>query len=202
MFSEGDQLLLEKSSALIKLSFKLFQSVFKRSKDWRFYLQILSLLHNAKNLTAGYTPLYLTHGKPCLLFFDTSLAVKLNEPFVHDLEGRMAEACVLEKQILENDYAAAYCSKNRKTLSYNIADQVLLFGPLRKPGKSKKLHQYFHGPCENLKKFWLTLNGCLVCRDGEGHPEQICEITVWTATKNPFEFVVIISRQQVCGWAC
>ena len=123
--------------------------------NWDLYLNKLVFGYNTcKQSTTRESPFYLLYGREARLPIDVSFKLperfKFGKKFKEELEEcrRIVSARVEDAQQRQKyDY-----DKRHFSSSYNIGDEVMLYRPTRKFGKSEKLFRNYQGPYRIVKK--------------------------------------------------
>ena len=145
-------------------------------KDWSDHLPFVVFgLNNSVSEVTGYTPYYMAHGVNCPFSFDSSLASDALNPFVQDIAEHIQEIYTLATSSIQEhkNYSANYYNQGRKDLKLEKGDKVLLFSPIRKIGKSKKLTHFFHGPYEVLDQTSPVNYKISYCRGSSKEPTVV-----------------------------
>lgn len=120
--------------------------------NWDIILPYVTYAYNtARQSTTGYSPYYLLYAREPFTPLDTILPYTpdtLVQPSAAEITSRAEDARQLARmhtQESQQHQKLRYDACHLPT-TYNIGDEVLLWTPLRAPGKSQKLLKQFVGP--------------------------------------------------------
>lgn len=130
--------------------------------DWDETVDFVTFAYNtSRQESTGSTPFYLLYGREAVLPIDVALGNDPNPSFVDPLENNAVSLIqrldvIREKvkrriMVVQARQKKRYDNK-RKESSHQVGDQVLVFRPTRKKGRSEKLLHQFHGPFTVVKK--------------------------------------------------
>ena len=120
------------------------------NSDWHLAVPYACFAMNAsKHSITGISPYQALYGVPCPFQFDSEYPVKeQQDPFVTDTANRLENIrAFITFNIKESKrYTETLYNESRKPVTLQVGDQCLLFSPMRKADRSKKLTHFFHGP--------------------------------------------------------
>lgn len=132
-------------------------------KDWDQNLEFVTFGYNtSRHETTGITPFYMLYGREAVLPIDVSLGNGPNSnvdhlppmDYVQDLLLRLNSIREVVKRrmlMVQQRYKRRYDDR-RRPVTYQVGEEVLVFRPLRKKGRSQKLLHCFNGPFRVLRK--------------------------------------------------
>ncbi|GFV46226.1 transposon Ty3-I Gag-Pol polyprotein [Trichonephila clavipes] len=126
--------------------------------NWDEILPLVTFAYNtAKQVTTGYTPFYLLHGREAETTLDTEfpyIADGSEDDYVSRLITRAEESRQLARiRTLEAQHRdkTRYDARHR-SVSYQPGELVWVFTPVRKIGLSEKLLKRYFGPYRVVRK--------------------------------------------------
>lgn len=117
--------------------------------DWSFYIPHITFAYNSSvHETTKFTPFELVYGRTPVLPTEASLMQPISNIEAQEIRERallvrtMAVDNILKKQKIDKKY---YDARHRP-ISFEVGDQVKVFVPIRKKGRSEKLLLRYFGP--------------------------------------------------------
>ena len=130
--------------------------------DWDETIDFVTFAYNtSRQESTGYTPFYLLYGREAVLPVDVALGNDPNPilviPSEEGVVGLIKRLSVVREKVKRRLLAVQLRQKKRydgrrKTKSFEVGEQVLVYRPTRKKGRSEKLLHQFHGPFTVVKK--------------------------------------------------
>lgn len=124
--------------------------------DWDESIDYVTFGYNTgRQESTGFSPFYLLYGREALLPIDVTLGnnpnpVALDESSqnVQQFVGRLSNIREIVKRRMlsvQNRQKKRY-DKSHRTKTYQVGEQVLVYRPIRKKGRSEKLLHRYYGP--------------------------------------------------------
>ena len=118
-------------------------------KDWDEAIDFVTFYYNTRRQeSTGFSPFYIVYGREPLLSIDVALEKNQNpieakqkeENYVQKFITRLSAARKLVKKRLAvaQTRQKKHYDKRHRSASFQIGDEVLIFKPIRKIGKSEK----------------------------------------------------------------
>lgn len=129
--------------------------------DWDEYLPyVMQAYRSAVHETTGYTPNFLMLGRevstPLDLMYELPYQAKVvpRNEWVWILQEKMEEAHKIVRNSVKQAMGRQKIYHDRKLAfeKFKAGDQVFVYFPVRKPGRSSKLTSFWHGPFQILNK--------------------------------------------------
>ena len=129
-------------------------------KDWDQILPFVTFAYNSSiQESSKYTPFYLVHGREAVLPSDVVMGVQTNKALEENAYVQMISSSLAKARdqarlnILNSGLKnAKYFNRDRKEISFEVGDKVLILRPTIAVGKSKKFLNKFKGPYEVVEK--------------------------------------------------
>lgn len=145
--------LTERFNASLKNMLSLY--VNSDHKNWDHFLPFVTLAYNSsKQPSMGYSPFMLVYGREPRLPTDACLDLATENPDVISFRDKLSLIRNLAIQNLEGVQAKTKTRYDQKHshVEYNVGDQVKIFNPSRKLGKTDKFLLKWHGPYTIIKR--------------------------------------------------
>ena len=150
--------------------------------NWDILLPYVMMAYrSAEHETTGCTPNRLMLGRevmtPLDLIYEPPVAAKLvpRHAWAWELQDRIEEAHRIVQEHVEGEILRQkkYHDQKLSWEQFSKGDKVLVFFPIRKPGRSPKFTSYWRGPFSVLKKNsdWTYLVNC-----GRGAKSQVIHV--------------------------
>ena len=147
--SEGNGLVENANRQIQDILSKYIQS---RQRDWDVYLPMaLFAINTSVHTSTKYSPFYLMYGRipnlPTDIVLDTNNDAPTPVLKLQEIRQQAADNSAKAQQVQRTVH-----DRKVNNITFDVDDQVFVYTPTGKPGKSKKLTLYWHGPYKIVEK--------------------------------------------------